>query len=100
MAIQAGIIPGLEAKKLYSYPTLSGDQYQLLTGSGTWVVPTFTTESCVGGVKLMWGTNMLGSIAAANFEHTYSFVTDSDGNLVYSNENGTPTFTVPAATGE
>lgn len=34
--LHAGIIPGDEAKKLYSYPTLPADSDKLLLGNGTW----------------------------------------------------------------
>ena len=34
--LHAGIIPGAEAKKLYSYPTLPADSEKLLLGNGTW----------------------------------------------------------------
>ena len=34
--LHSGIIPGDEAKKLYSYPTLPSDSDKLLLGDGTW----------------------------------------------------------------
>ena len=34
--LHSGIIPGAEAKKLYSYPTLPADDEKLLLGNGTW----------------------------------------------------------------
>ena len=34
--LHSGIIPGAEAKKLYSYPTLPANSEKLLLGNGTW----------------------------------------------------------------
>ena len=100
MAVQNGIITGQEALKLYSYPTLSGSQYQLLNGSGTFVAPTFTVSSLAGGVELKWGEHQVCSIPTAYFDTTYTYTTDASGNLVYSSAGGTTAFTIPVAQGE
>ena len=100
MAIQNGIISGQEAKKLYSYPTLSGSQFELLNGSGTFVAPTFTAETVTGGVSLKWGEHQLVSIPTAFFDTTYTYTTDVNGNLVYTSAGGKEAFTIPLAQGE
>ena len=100
MAMQNGIITGQEAKKLYSYPTLSGSQFELLNGSGTFVAPTFTVSSLEGGIELKWGEHQLCSIPTAYFDTTYTYSTDVNGNLVYTSAGGKEAFTIPVAQGE
>lgn len=100
MAVQNGILTGQEALKLYSYPTLSGGQYDILTGSGTFVAPTFNAETVTGGVELKWGTHTLGSIPTAFFDTSYTYSTDTDGSLVYTSSTGKEAFRIPVAQGQ
>ena len=74
-----GIVPGAEAKKLYSYPTLSGSTDQFLTGKGTWANPytyaTFTdVVARVASLESILSTTCTASV-------------DASGCLVYKLSN-------------
>ena len=57
----SGIIPGAEAKKLYSYPTLSSSSDTFLRGSGTWAdADNITVGTAKQAVKLQTPVNLEG----------------------------------------
>ena len=58
-----GIIPGAEAKKLYSYPTLSASSDTLLLGSGSWAQSAdVTVGTSLETVKLQNSVNIGGFV--------------------------------------
>ena len=57
----AGIIPGAEAKKLYSYPTLSASSDTFLMGSGSWAdADNITIGTAKQAVRLQTPVNIDG----------------------------------------
>ena len=80
--LHSGIIPGAEAKKLYSYPTLPADDEKLLLGDGTWGSvyhhPTISQHSMVDAP----GENFVGTKSDGYGEITVTLNNDNESNII------------------